>query len=225
MLLAAVLIVMADYTVLPLINTNINFRLPSHKEAVEVKKPEKHAEDSLPSLSDYIIVGEENLFHPERKIPTEKKAEEKPVPKPEFVLYGTLIANNTSLAYLEDLKAPKTTPGRGNRQIVLKEGDALSGYTLKEVDPDKVVMVRGEEKMTVYVIEPGKPKARGEAPPAVQGARGQHVQVHRRTFSSASPSKSTLPRSLLHQAPPVPKTRAPLTPGDERARQFFERAR
>jgi hypothetical protein len=219
MLLAAVLIVMADYTVLPLMNANISFRLPFHKKPVEVKKQETRAEQSLPSLSDYIIVGEENLFHPQRKIPAEKTAEEKPVPKPEFVLYGTLIANNTSLAYLEDLKAPKTTPGRGTRQIVLKKGDALSGYTLKEIDPDKVVMVRGEDKMTVLVIEPGKPKARGEAVPVRQESHTQQPKALKRTPSGV-PRQFPSARSLIHK-PTFPKKRAHMTPAEERARQFF----
>lgn len=221
MLLAAVLILMADHTILPFMNANIRYMLPSPKKAVETKE-EKPAEHSPPSPSDYIIVSEENLFHPERKIPAEKKAEEAPLPKPEIVLYGTLIADNTSLAYLEDLKAPRSTLGRGKRQIVLKKGDTLSGFTLKEVDPDKIVMVRGEEKIVVHVLEPGKPKTREGAAPAVRAAPGQLPQAPQATPSVASPPKPALPQSLVRQ-PSFPKTRAPMTPAEERVRQFFTR--
>ncbi len=221
MLLAAALILVADHTILPFTNANIRYMLPSPKKAVETKE-EKPAEHSPPSPADYIIVSEENLFHPERKIPAEKKAEEAPLPKPEIVLYGTLIADNTSLAYLEDLKSPRSTLGRGRRQIVLKKGDTLSGFTLKEIDPDKIVMVRGEEKMVVHVLEPGKAKAREAFAPTGQAAHGQTLQAPQRMPSVASPPKPALPQSLTPQRS-FPKTRAPLTPGDERARQFFTR--
>ena len=103
------------------------------------------------------MIAEENLFHPERKIPAEKKVEQA-LPKPEFVLYGTLITDDIKLAYLEDRKAPYNTPGRGKRQTVLKIGDTMSSFTVKEIDTDKVVMVRGEDRIEVNVIDPAKPK-------------------------------------------------------------------
>ena len=108
---------------------------------------------------DYVVVADENLFHPERRIPPEKKAEAV-LPKPEFVLFGTLIAPNLSIAYMEDKKAPVTTPGRGNRQTTLKKGELLSGFTLKEIMKDKVVMARGEETIQVSLENPGSPKKR-----------------------------------------------------------------
>jgi hypothetical protein len=222
-LLAAVLVLVADYAVLPFTSANIKYVLPAPKKAVE-KKEEKPAEHSPPSPSDYIIVSEENLFHPDRKIPAEKKAEEAPLPKPEIVLYGTLIAGDTRLAYLEDLKSPRSTLGRGKRQITLKIGDTLSGFTLKEIDPDKIVMARGEEKIIVHVLEPGKPKAREGAAPAVQTARGQPYQAPQGTPQWTPPVASSqrppLPRPLF-QPPPTSKTVAPMTPADARARQFF----
>lgn len=80
------------------------------------------------------------------------------MPKPEFVLYGTLITNDISFAYLEDTKAPRNTPGRGKRQIAMKKGDTLSGFNLKEINVDSIVMARGEEKITIYVYNTQKPK-------------------------------------------------------------------
>lgn len=221
MLLAAVLIFAADYSVLPFSNARIRYMPPSPKKAV-ASKEEKPAELNPPSPSDYIIVSEENLFHPERKIPAEKKAEEAPLPKPEVVLYGTLIAGDTRFAYLEDLKSPRSTLGRGKRQITMKLGDTLSGFTLKEIDPDRIVMLRGEEKMLVHVLEPGKPKAREGAAPAVQTARGQPPQMPQWTPPAASSQQPPSPRSLFQPAPPT-KTIAPMTPADARARQFFTR--
>ncbi|MFZ3136940.1 MAG: hypothetical protein WA126_06065 [Thermodesulfovibrionales bacterium] len=113
-----------------------------------------------------MLISEENLFHPERRIPPEKKVEQ-PLPKPEFVLYGTLITNDTSFAYLEDTKALRNTPGRGKRQITMKKGDTLSGFNLKEINVDNIVMARGEEKITIYLYSRNNPKKRESmAPPS-----------------------------------------------------------
>jgi hypothetical protein len=84
------------------------------------------------SPNDYAVIGYQNLFHPDRKIPPEKK-ELPPLPMPEFVLFGTLLTPDLSVAYLEDKKAPVSTPGRGPRQTALKKGETLSGFTLREI--------------------------------------------------------------------------------------------
>ena len=46
-----------------------------------------------PPLQEYAVIADKNLFHPDRIIPPEKKAEIV-VPRPEFALYGTLISDN-----------------------------------------------------------------------------------------------------------------------------------
>src|SRR5664279_2520708 len=109
-------------------------------------------------MQDYVVIPEKNLFHPDRIIPVEKK--EVTIPRPEFVLYGTLIADNVVIAYLSDKKAPRTTPGRGKRQVGLKIGETLSGYTLKEVLPDRVVLRRGDDTIELKVISPENRKDR-----------------------------------------------------------------
>jgi hypothetical protein len=51
--------------------------------------------DLQPKLpSDYAVIGETNLFHPDRVIPVDRKAE---VPQADVVLYGTMI-DTTRLA-------------------------------------------------------------------------------------------------------------------------------
>ncbi|NWF75476.1 MAG: hypothetical protein HXY53_02710 [Nitrospirae bacterium] len=146
-LLFLVIFTFALYSLYPLINIKVKYSLPDAKKKVE-EVEEATVQNQIPSIAEYMNIPEENLFHPERKIPDLKK-EEQPLPKPEFVLYGTLITNDLSMAYLEDLKAPYTTPGRGKRQRPLKKGDTISGFTLKEIEADKVVMLRGEERLVI----------------------------------------------------------------------------
>jgi hypothetical protein len=42
----------------------------------------------------------------------------------------------------------------------LRKGDSLSGFTLKEIETDKIVMMRGEEKITVPINDPSHPRQR-----------------------------------------------------------------
>lgn len=151
----------ASYILFPIISLKISYTLPSTKSIDKDTLNESTPGHRTPSMSEYILISEENAFHPERKIPIEKKAEEQPpsLPKPEIVLYGTLISDNLSYAYLEDLNSLRNTPGRGRRQITLKKGDNLGGFVLKEIETDKIIMARGDEKLIIEVRNTQRSKA------------------------------------------------------------------
>jgi hypothetical protein len=167
-LLISVATLFASYILLPLLETKVRFSTPSPKKNVEtVEEVETH--EQIPSIAKYAIITDGNLFHPERKIPVEKKVEE-PLPKPDFLLFGTLITDGTSLAYLEDAKAPRNTAGRGKRQVALKKGDSLSGFTLTNIEPDKVTMVRGNEKIIVAISDHPRERATAPSTPAASAA-------------------------------------------------------
>jgi len=204
---------MANYSLLSFFNTQIKYVLPSQKPAAETAEG-KQAEFSPPSPSDYTIISEENLFHPERIIPPEKKAEQE-LPKPDFILYGTMVSDDISLAFLEDLKSPRNTPGRGKRQVALKKGDTFSGFTLKEIAQDNIVMVRGEEKMMVSVVDPQKPKTRQSiiTPAKPRAPSASAPQQQKQPVASKPSVKKSQP---VQQASPPP-------PGDERMRQLFQK--
>jgi hypothetical protein len=195
MLLAA-LVMLANYTILPMFNTSIKYTLPVGKKIKSdiYKKP---VESPITSPSDYMIIADQNLFHPERKIPTEKK-EENSLPKPEFVLYGTLLTDGISLAYLEDLKAPFSSPGRGNRQIALRRGDTLSSFILKNIEADKVTMVRGEETVLVYLNDTQRPKTRETSAPPTALAPRQPAPIPGQS-SAIPPTKFRPTQSLTRE--------------------------
>lgn len=156
------------FTILPLLDMNVQVALPSFKKN-ETENLINTTQVQMPTLSDYMLIAEQNLFHPERKIP--EKKEEKQLPKPEFVLYGTLITDDNSIAYMEDMKAPHNTAGRGKRQKAIQKGTVFSGFTLSEIHHDKVVMVRAEEKIEVSIMDQQTKKTRGAetTPPVVAG--------------------------------------------------------
>lgn len=211
--LTVVLIFFVNYAVLPLFNTGVKYTLPV------VKKPttdntfegEKPDQSQVPSPLDYIIIAEQNLFHPERKIPVEEK-EATPLQKPDFVLYGTLIADDISVAYLEDMKSPVSTPGRGRRQVALKKNETLSGFTLKEIETDKVLMVRGEETVIVYLDDPKKIKRRktgSTLPPGTAASKA--VYKKSKTRPKAKKSRQSAEQIAKPIQPPAQTAEQPPT--------------
>ena len=158
LLLAAAVIAVSMMLIVPLFTDETGLPSFAPPAAVE-KKVEPVPESSPPQLQDYAVISEKNLFHPGRILPAQKKDEV--IQRPDFILYGTLITDTVSFAYLSDSKAPRSTPGRGNRQTGLKLGETMSGYTLKEVMPDRIIMVRGEDRIEIKVIAPGIRKNRG----------------------------------------------------------------
>jgi len=164
-ILLTAIIVSALFYVLPRVNPEVKFTAPLVKETQpSANAPKTGTETAAPPI-DFNIIAEQNLFHPDRKIPVEK-SQEKSLPKPDLVLYGTLISDSLSLAYVEDKQAPLLTPGRGKRLRVLKKGDSISGFVLKTVEPERIVLVRGDETMTVALTDSGKKRDSGTALPA-----------------------------------------------------------
>lgn len=205
---------MVTQTLLPLQNASITDTLPARKQREGTVDVEHHS-FSPPSPADYVLIGEENPFHPERRIPPEKKAEPE-LPKPDFILYGTLIMDDIAVAYLEDLKAPRTTPGRGKRQIAIKRGDSMSGFTLREIQADSIVMVRGEERILVHMMNQQKPKQRDSTTTASQQARApakQSQQPQHTAPTPPPPPKAAQPREVqpskqdtVVRPPPPPRS-------------------
>ncbi len=187
--LLALVTIFASYGLSPLLNMKVKYALPTAKKTTEIAES-KASQPQVPSIAEYTIVSEENLFHPERRIPPEKK-EEEALPKPDFVLFGTVLSDDVKLAYMEDLKSPRTTAGRGKRLTALKEGDSMSGFTLKDIETDKVVMVRGTESLTVPISDPSHPKTRVPQGPASQPAQHQPAPAIAPVRPPATPQQKT----------------------------------
>ena len=167
-LLAAAVAAVVFFAVIPFLSPAA-ISLPPAKGTVAGSGEKASSSQGSPP-ADYAVISEQNLFHPDRKIPPEKKIreKEKAIPKPELFLYGTLILEDTSFAFVEDKKAPYSTEGRGKRQRTLKKGESLGGYILSEVETDRIVLVKGEEKLVVTLDD--KAKRRGDASAAQMGA-------------------------------------------------------
>ncbi|MBI5638931.1 MAG: hypothetical protein HZA17_00760 [Nitrospirae bacterium] len=223
--LTGLLIFFVNYTVLPFFHVGVTFTLPA------VKKPdlqkavsgEKTAESRSPFPSDFIIIAEQNLFHPDRKIPLEKK-EAQPLPAPDFILYGTLLTDDVKIAYMEDKKSPVSTPGREKRQTSLRPGDSLGGFTLKEIAKDRVIMARGEEKLTIYLDDPHKPKTRDAFITTAPSHIPQTQPASRPGILPPQPAATRQPSATQPPVAPADKGTAvqpSVTPDSEKASRSF----
>lgn len=178
-------------TVSPLFNMHVDITVPEVKELLPDREDKPPSYQSL-SLADFIIVAEQNVFHPERRVVVDKKGEQA-VSKPELILYGTLITHDTHVAYVEDKKSPYSTPGRANRQVALNKGDVIGGFVLKEIEAEQITLVRGEEKMIVTLYE-NKARKPGEASSKISPAHTSAPMV--------PPSAPQSPGQM--RRPPVP---------------------
>ena len=195
------------FVLLPILTREAKVTLsPAASKTAEQKK--EAAEQAVnPPVQEYAVVAEKNVFHPERLIPAKK--EEIAVPRPEFVLYGTLVTDNVSIAYLSDKKSVRTTPGRGKRQVALKPGETLSGYTLKEVLSDRAVLVHGDDRIEIMVISPENKKDRGATGSATNPA-GSVPMV-------PPPLSPTTSVPMMAQPAGTPMTAPSMTPSDSMA--------
>ena len=156
------------------------------KEAL-ITSEEKAASEKAADYLDYVAITEKNLFHPERKMPSEKK-EELQLARPEIILYGTLITDEKRVAYIEDKKNPYSTPGRGKRQVAVNEGGMIAGYKLAAVNAESILLVHGEDKI-IITLSTHKERNLGES-----------------TAKTTSPG--TVPDSTSRQIPPEMQPRA-----------------
>ncbi len=139
---------------------------------------------------------EKNLFHPDRR-PVKRVALPSLATEgggnPQFALYGTFISPDLQMAYIEDIANPQVSSTGVQRQQALKKGDMISGFVLKEIYPDKILLVRDNEKIFVPMVER---KAKKEDPEKTSEESAQQP-----------PLQQTEP-----QNPPAPEVKIPLPP-------------
>lgn len=197
----------------PLLSTPISVKVSAPNE-ISQGMPVRMDETMKPSTANYPLIGEQNLFHPDRIIPEVKKTPA-PVtlPRPELVLHGTMMTGELKIAYLEDKKAAPKTPGRSSPYMVVKEGDHVSGYILKKITETMIVLANGGEQITLYLDE-------------IKDRKSEITGPTRATSSAAPAPPQAASRPATPQPAPRPSTAqtvpsAPPSPPRQSASQPF----
>lgn len=203
LLMTAIAIAVFHYFLNPLLTTPIAVKVPAPSDASS-GMPARTDEATKPSTADYALIGEQNLFHPNRLIPEGKKMPTPAtLPRPELALHGTMIAGELKVAYLEDKKAAPKTPGRNAPSIVVREGDHVSGYILKQITENMIVLANGEEQMSLYLDELKDRK--GEITGPTKAPAPAAVAPPQAVPRPATPPPPQRP-SMVQPAPPTPSS-------------------
>lgn len=129
---------------------------------------------------NYDIIVEKNLFHPERRAVKTENKQQKVFIKTDIVLYGTIVSGDYRVAFVEDVKNPLKTPGRGRRQRALKIGDTLSGLKIVEIKDNSIVLeTPSGERKEYFVSESSKYKHQ-----AVVAKKRENKNVRKREVRS-----------------------------------------
>lgn len=195
----------------PLLATPTSADVPQPRDTAPALPADRDAEAKAPP-TDYALLAEQNLFHPDRTLPEGKKPPASPQPRPELVLHGTMITGELKIAYLTDKKGAQKAPGRSAPHIIVKEGDNVSGYTLKQITENMILLVNGEEQITLYLDEikdrkgeitgPARAPSQPTAPPPMGApvpSMRQPAQI--RSAGQSAPSMSP-PQPVMSTAQP-----------------------
>lgn len=188
--------------------------------------PPSPAEPGSPPPASYAVVASRNLFSPTRSEVSGPGTLAQPalqLPKPS--LFGVVLRENGSIAYLED---PSTT-----RVAAYRVGDAIAGGTVQAIQPDQVVLARADGQVAVRLHDPTRPRpAQGPQPGAPAAGQpggaifgqpqpgmppsatlpmpGQPLpQPQVLSEQPGIPQRRQVPPNLLRRVPPGPTTNAP----------------
>ncbi len=143
-------------------------RLPAAPQAIEPKPvapallPEYEVQGGVASLNETV---DRTLFNPTRRPapPATASAEgERKVQSGQFVLTGTTLAGDRSIAFLKEVA--------GGKARTVRKGDKINGMLVAEVLPDRVRFTNGGDSEELMLkVSPG-PKTTVVAAPAAPAA-------------------------------------------------------
>ena len=163
-------------------------------------------------LPSYASIPAKNLFSPSRSESASGVAATLVGPKP--FLYGIVVRDDLSIAYLED-PASKRVAG-------YRIGDAIAGGTVAAIAPDHVVLTRADGAVEVKLRDPSKPRpaVAEAATPAGPGAHGTPPGMPpagaiRTPLPPPPPGSVPAPPTLLRRLPAPPGMPLPPAARDE----------
>ncbi len=148
-------------------------------------------------LASYASIPAKNLFSPAR---TESGGAASAAPAgPRPLLYGIVMRDDLSIAYLED-PASKRVAG-------YRIGDAIAGGTVQEITPDHIVLKRPDGELDVRLRDPLKPRPAPAEPaaPTPPGTPPAPAAAGGVVRPPVPPTGALpMPPMLLRRMPPVP---------------------
>ncbi len=138
--------------------SEVKVTIEQKTELEKKKTPSPSLEKRVQPLTEYTVISEKNLFHPERRPVQIKEEPKREVKKPDIILYGTVVSGDYRIAFIEDLKNPRRTPGRGKRQTPVRVGDSIGPFTVKEIGDDYIILSSSGTEFVYHVQESHRAK-------------------------------------------------------------------
>lgn len=168
----------------------------AQKPKVRVESPSKTAalavKEDPESVQSFNIIGEKNIFNPERKdFPSPgltPAAQPKPIVRPQVILSGVVISNDYQSA---SVSSPGRPLKKGERETTtLKIGDRIGEYKLAKIAADRITMEAGGDFFEVLLYDLKKPKIRVEVNTGVQSSEAKNTQPAPATLPAVDTAKA-----------------------------------
>ena len=153
-----------------------------------------------PPLEAINVIGEKNIFNPDRKEFSIAAAgmaaggvAGKPVTRPQIALYGVVLGEGYQSATIIN---PGRTLVKGERETkTIRVGESVGDYKVAKILPDRIVMEGGEDSFEVLLYDPRSPKRRVEVRTPTTSATV--------TSTAPSASPSAPPPGIPPPSPPA----------------------
>lgn len=148
------------------------------------------------------LIAQNNIFNPDRKefpLLTVEQSRATAAVRPQIILYGVMIADDTQTASV-------INPGRplhkGEREIkTLKLGDPIGDYKITKILPDRITVEAPGDSFEVLLYDPRLPKKRAEVKTTSRPAEVTSVP--------SAPAPAPTPPAIPTPAPSQPVPRPP----------------
>jgi hypothetical protein len=182
---------------------------PSDKKA-ETLAARGPVKDTLPTQS-YISIAEKNIFSPYRKDFPAPAGINKPIVRPQVILYGVTIAGDYQAASVSNPGRPLQ---KGEREtFTVKLGEKIGDYKVASISSDRITLEVDADRFEVLLYDSRTPKKRievkTETKPATITSSAQAAAI---TPVPGTAAPSTPPVSAQVPKPSVPSAAATPSP-------------
>jgi hypothetical protein len=182
----------------------------------ETKQSEKKTEPlpatgpgkRIPATQPYVSISEKNIFSPDRKDFPIPGGTNKPIVRPQVILYGVTIAGDYQAASVSNPGRPLR---KGERETyTLNLGEKIGDYKLAKIFADRITLEADADNFEVFLYDARTPKKRMEIKTETKPATITSTQSVPTTPAPGTPTPS--PPLVSAQAPKPSLPPATVTP-------------
>lgn len=211
----SILSIVALVIILPLVFENHEIRTqpiePLPKPQKEETKPLDKKTETLPttgpakdslSMQSFISIAEKNIFSPDRKDFPALGGANKPIVRPQVILYGVTIAGDYQATSVSNPGRPLL---KGEREtFTVKPGEKIGDYKLAKIFVDRITLEADADNFEVFLYDARTPKKRMEIKTETKPATITSTQSVPTTPAPGTATPSLPPVSAQAPRPSLP---------------------